>query len=56
MMNSNWMVKLAIHQRNVLIGMGYSSSQVMAMSLQDTTDALKSIGYNFKANSPLKNR
>lgn len=56
MMNSNWMVTLAVSQRKALIGMGYTSQQVNAMSLADTTKELKSLGYNFKANSPFKNK
>lgn len=56
MMNSNWMVTLAIQQRNALINLGYQRSQVHTMSLKETTDTLKSIGYNFKANSPFKNK
>lgn len=56
MTNSNWMVTLAIHQRKALIGLGFDRSQVDSMSLAETTDALKSVGYNFKANSPFKNR
>jgi hypothetical protein len=56
MMNSNWMVTLAIAQRKALIGFGYTSQQVNAMSLNDTTQELKSLGYDFKANSPFKNK
>ena len=56
MMNCNWMVILAIAQRKALLNLGYTSQQVNAMSLNDTTDALKTLGYNFKANSPFKNK
>jgi hypothetical protein len=56
MMNSNWMVTLANAQRKALLGMGYTSQQVNGMSLADTTQELKSHGYDFKANSPLKNK
>jgi len=56
MMNANWMVTLAIHQRKALIDLGYTTQQVNAMSLADTTAELKSLGYNFKANSPFKNK
>ena len=56
MMNCNWMVTLATAQRKALLNLGYTSQQVNAMSLNDTTDALKTLGYNFKANSPFKNK
>ena len=56
MMNCNWMVTLANSQRKALIGLGYSNQQVNAMSLNDTTQELKSLGYDFKANSPFKNK
>jgi hypothetical protein len=50
------MVTLANAQRKALIGFGYSNQQVNAMSLQDTTQELKLLGYDFKKNSPLKNK
>ena len=56
MMNCNWMVTLAIAQRKALIDYGYTAQQVNAMSLNDTTQELKNLGYNFKANSPFKNK
>jgi hypothetical protein len=56
MMNSNWMVTLAIAQRKALIGFGYTNQQVNAMNLAETTQELKSLGYDFKANSPFKNK
>ena len=56
MMNCNWMVTLAIAQRKALIGFGYTAQQVNAMSLDETTKELKALGYNFKANSPFKNK
>ena len=56
MMNSNWMVTLAVSQRKALLSFGYSLNDVNAMSLQETTQELKKLGYNFKANSPLKNK
>jgi hypothetical protein len=56
MMNCNWMVTLANAQRKALLNIGYPVQQVSAMSLADTTKELKSIGYDFKANSPLKNK
>ena len=56
MINCNWMVKLANAQRKALINLGYTSQQVNGMSLADTTQELKSLGYDFKTNSPLKNK
>ena len=56
MMNCNWMVTLAIAQRKALLTLGYTNQQVNAMSLADTTQELKKLGYNFKANSPFKNK
>jgi hypothetical protein len=56
MMNCNWMVTLANAQRKALINFGYTTQQVNAMSLADTTDELKNLGYDFKANSPFKNK
>ena len=50
------MVTLAIAQRRALLNLGYTSQQVNVMSLNETTDALKTLGYNFKANSPFKNK
>ena len=55
-MNCNWMVTLANAQRKALINFGYTTQQVNAMSLSDTTDELKTLGYDFKANSPFKNK
>ena len=55
-MNCNWMVTLATAQRKALLNFGYSSQQVNEMSLADTTQELKKLGYNFKANSPFKNK
>jgi hypothetical protein len=56
MMNSNWMVTLAVSQRKALIGFGYTNQQVNTMSLAETTQELKNLGYNFKTNSPFKNK
>lgn len=56
MINCNWMVTLAIAQRKALLTLGYTNQQVNAMSLAETTDALKTLGYNFKTNSPFKNK
>jgi hypothetical protein len=50
------MVTLAIAQRKALRDLGYTNQQVNAMSLADTTQELKKLGYNFKANSPFKNK
>jgi hypothetical protein len=50
------MVTLAVAQRKALIGFGYTTQQVNAMSLSDTTQELKNLGYNFKTNSPFKNK
>ena len=56
MMNCNWMVTLATAQQKALLNLGYTSQQVKAMSLADTTQELKTLGYDFKANSPFKNK
>ena len=56
MMNANWMVTLANAQRKALAGFGYTAQQVNAMNLNETTKELKKLGYNFKANSPFKNK
>jgi hypothetical protein len=56
MMNCNWLVTLAIAQRKALVGFGYSMQQVNPMSLDETTAELKKLGYDFKANSPFKNK
>jgi hypothetical protein len=50
------MVTLANAQRRALINFGYTTQQINAMSLADTTNELKNLGYNFKANSPFKNK
>jgi hypothetical protein len=50
------MVTLANAQRKALVGFGYTAQQINAMSLNQTTDELKTLGYNFKANSPFKNK
>jgi hypothetical protein len=50
------MVTLAIAQQKALLTFGYTNQQVNAMSLADTTQELKTLGYNFKANSPFKNK
>ena len=53
MMNSNWMVKLAIYQRNQLVKTyGKNITEVDAMSLAETTKELKKLGHDFKKNSP----
>lgn len=56
MMNANWMVTLAIAYRKALAGFGYTSQQINAMDINEITRELKKLGYNFKANSPLKNK
>jgi hypothetical protein len=56
MMNCNWIVTLANAQRKALIQFGYTTQEVNAMSLNDTTKELKTLGYDFKANSPFKNK
>lgn len=57
MMNCNWMVTLAISHRKALMGSyGYTLAQVNQMDLSELEAALKSVGYNFKVNSPFKNR
>ena len=55
-MNCNWMVTLANAQRKALNNLGYTNQQVNSMSLADTTQELKNLGYDFKANSPFKNK
>jgi hypothetical protein len=56
MMDCNWMVKLAIAQQKALVKLGYTVQQVNAMSLAETTEELKNLNYDFKANSPFKNK
>ena len=56
MTNSNWLVTLAISQRKALIGFGFTAQQVNDMSLSETTEELKKLRYDFKANSPFKNK
>lgn len=55
MMNCNWMVKLAVHNKKALIGYGVPLSEVEAMDAREVQRELKKRGYDFKANSPLKN-
>jgi hypothetical protein len=50
------MVTLAVAQQKALLGYGYTVQQVKAMNLAETTQELKSLGYDFKANSPFKNK
>jgi hypothetical protein len=50
------MATLAISQRKALLGLGYTNQQVNAMSLSETTQELKTLGYDFKTNSPFKNK
>ena len=56
MMNSNWLVVQAISQQKALVKLGYSVQQVNAMNLAETSKELKKLNYDFKANSPFKNR
>ena len=56
MMNSNWLVVQAVSQQKALVKLGYTVQQVNAMGLKETTKELKKLGYDFKANSPFKNR
>ncbi len=56
MINSNWLIILAISQRKALIDIGYSPAAVNLMDLKETTKELKLFNYNFKENSPFKNK
>jgi hypothetical protein len=56
MMDCNWLVKLAVSQQKALVKLGYTVQQVNAMSLEDSTQELKKLGYDFKSNSPFKNK
>ncbi len=56
MMNANWMVTLANSHRKALIRFGYTAQQVNAMDLKEASQELKKLGYDFKANSPFKNK
>ena len=56
MMNCNWLVTLANAQRKALLQYGYSMQQINSMCLKETTEELKKLGYDFKANSPFKNK
>lgn len=56
MMNCNWMVTLAVAQQKALINFGYPIQQIKTMSLDETTKELKKLNYNFKKNSPFKNK
>tara|TARA_R110000782_G_scaffold269902_1_gene368926 strand:+ start:1268 stop:1480 length:213 start_codon:yes stop_codon:yes gene_type:complete len=56
MTNANWMVTLANSNRKALAGFGYTAQQIGAMDLKETEQELKNLGYNFKANSPFKNK
>jgi len=56
MMDCNWLVVQAISQQKALVKLGFTAQQVNAMSLADTTEELKKLNYNFKANSPFKNK
>lgn len=56
MTNSNWLVTVANSNRKALISYGVDSKEVAAMDLKEVAKALKDRGYNFKANSPVRNR
>jgi hypothetical protein len=56
MMNANWMVTLANSHRKALAGFGYTAQQINAMDLKEAAQELKKLGYDFKANSPFKNK
>lgn len=57
MMNCNWMVTLANSYDKALIKTyKYSKCDVMEMSLKEKGKELKKLGYDFKKNSPLKNK
>ena len=56
MMNANWMVTLANSHRKALAGFGYTAQQINAMDLKEAAKELKKLGYDFKANSPFKNK
>ena len=55
-MDCNWMVVKAVSQQKALVKLGYTVQQVNAMDLAETTNELKKLGYDFKANSPFKNK
>lgn len=54
MMNANWMVIVAIHNQKALAGYGYSKQDIEKMDMREVAKELKKLGYDFKANSPLK--
>jgi hypothetical protein len=56
MTDSNWLIILATSQRKALIDIGYSPASVNLMDLKETTKELKLFNYDFKKNSPLKNK
>lgn len=56
MMNCNWMAKLAAHNQTALINYGYSANEVKAMSAREVELQLQKLGYDFKSNSPFKNK
>lgn len=57
MINCNWMVTLANAYDNALISTyNYSKCDVGQMNLKEKEKELKKLGYDFKKNSPLKNK
>lgn len=56
MTNANWMITLANSHRKALAGLGYTAQAINAMDLKEAEQVLKKLGYDFKANSPFKNK
>lgn len=57
MINYNWMVTLAYAYDKALINTyNYSKCDVEQMNLEEKEKELKKLGYDFKKNSPLKNK
>lgn len=57
MINYNWMVTLANTYGKALISTyNYSKCDVEQMNLEEKEKELKKLGYDFKKNSPLKNK
>lgn len=57
MINYNWMVTLACAYEKALINTyNYSKRDVEQMNLEEKEKELKKLGYDFKKNSPLKNK
>lgn len=57
MANCNWMVTLANSYYKALTEQyGYSKCYVVEMDLKEKEGELKKLGYDFKKNSPFKNK